>query len=220
MGENLIVGLKDLLFPPKCVFCRKLLKDGEQHVCNSCVKNAPVNDKGLIDNSGEFFSGCTAPYVYDGVVREAIHRYKFQNLPGYSEFFGNRIGEAIKRDLDNKYDLISWVPLSRWSKKKRGYDQAMLLAMSAALYLDDVAVETLEKIKDTAAQSGVSGAAERRANVMGAYCVTDRELIMNKRILLIDDIITTGATLAECSRTLLMAGADEVWCAAIAIAGK
>ena len=154
------------------------------------------------------------------MVREAVHRYKFNNLQGYCEFFGEKVAEVVDRDLAGKFDIITWVPLSKAGRRKRGYDQAMLLAMATALNLNDVAAETLRKIKNTMAQSGMTGAAERRANVMGAYEVTDEELIRDKRVLVIDDVMTTGATLGECARTLLMAGAKEVWCAVFAYAGK
>jgi predicted amidophosphoribosyltransferase len=92
----------------------------------------------------------------------------------------------------------------------------MLLASAAALELDDVAVETLEKFKDVMPQTQAGSYEKRKANISGAYRVTDRELIEGKRILIIDDIVTTGATLSECARTLLTAGAGEVFCAALA----
>ena len=92
----------------------------------------------------------------------------------------------------------------------------MLVAMAAALELDDVAVSTLEKFKNVEKQSSMGSAEKRRANISGVYRAVDPELIAGKRILLIDDIITTGSTLSECARTLLDAGAKEVLCAAIA----
>ena len=126
------------------------------------------------------------------------------------------IAESVRECLTGKYDLISWVPLSEKRLRERGYDQAMLLALAAALELDDVAVETLRKNRNTAPQSGTESADERRANISGAYEVIDSELVRGKRILLIDDIITTGSTLSECARTLMLAGAEGVVCAAVA----
>ena len=130
---------------------------------------------------------------------------------------GALIAESVRECLTGKYDLISWVPLSEKRLRERGYDQAMLLALAAALELDDVAVETLRKKPQTQPpQSGTESADERRANISGAYEVIDSELVRGKRILLIDDIITTGSTLSECARTLMLAGAEGVVCAAVA----
>ena len=108
------------------------------------------------------------------------------------------------------------MPVSEKRRKQRGYDQAMLLAMAAALSLDDVAVETLKKCKDTPAQSSLECAEQRRTNVVDAYEIVDPELVAGQRVLLIDDIITTGATLEEASRTLKNAGAASVVAAAVA----
>ena len=92
----------------------------------------------------------------------------------------------------------------------------MMLAMSAALKLDDVAVELLKKHTDVPAQSGVGSVEKRRANINGVYAVADEELVRGRRILLIDDIVTTGATLSECAKTLKAAGAAEVLCCTLA----
>lgn len=108
------------------------------------------------------------------------------------------------------------MPLSEKRKKERGYDQAFLLASAAALELNDVAVETLRKGRDNAAQSGLEGEAERRANVLGAYQPVDPELVEGKRVLIIDDVVTTGSTLSECARMLRSMGASDVVCATLA----
>ena len=148
-------------------------------------------------------------------MRQSIHRFKFGECTGYAGTYGKLIADCIRENLDDKYDLITWAPLSSKRLKSRGYDQSMLIAMAAALELDDVAVETLRK-KDVPAQSSLGGEAQRRANIAGAYTVIDPELIDGKTILLIDDVVTTGATLSECSRMLRMAGAERVICAAVA----
>ena len=100
--------------------------------------------------------------------------------------------------------------------KRQGYDQAFLLASAAAEALGEKAVATLRKARHNRAQSGLGEDAARRANVIAAYEVLDREAVRGRRVLLIDDIVTTGATLSECARTLLAAGAKEVVCAAAA----
>lgn len=166
--------------------------------------------------TGEFFSVCVSPLFYEGRVRDSILRFKFDNASHYAEIYGRMIADCVSENLSGRYDLITWVPLSSNRLKKRGYDQAMLLAMSAALKLDDVAVELLVKHTDVPAQSKIGGEEKRRANINGVYRVQDEELVRGKRILLIDDIITTGSTLAECSRMFRMAGASDVVCATLA----
>ena len=108
------------------------------------------------------------------------------------------------------------MPLSDKRLRERGYDQAFLLASAAALELGDVAVETLRKGRNTQAQSGLDDDAARRANVLGAYTIVDSELVEGKRVLLIDDVITTGSTISECARVLRSAGAADVVCATLA----
>ena len=208
-------GILDLLFPQKCPFCRKLLRTGETDMCSACARDLPYT-RGNARHSGDFFTVCVSPLYYEGDVREALLRFKFHDATSYAGLFGKLIADCIRENLEGQYDLISWVPLSANRLKKRGYDQAMLLAMAAALELDDVAVETLIKHTDVPAQSGMGSAEKRRANISGSYAASDPELIAGKRVLLIDDIVTTGSTLSECARTLLGAGAAEVLCATLA----
>ena len=165
---------------------------------------------------GGVFTVCVSPLYYADSVRDSIRRYKFKGQSEYAKIYGKLMAESISGNLAGRYDLITWVPLSRKRLKSRGYDQAMLLCMAAALGLDQVAVSALEKYRDVPAQSGVGDAAHRRANISGVYRVPDPELVLDKRVLLVDDILTTGSTLDECARTLLDAGAKEVLCATLA----
>ena len=205
----------DILFPPRCVFCRRFLRSGEKLVCDDCVDKLPYTTGGG-RQTGDFFSVCVAPLYYEGHVRESLLRFKFKDATGNAKAYGELLADCIRAELSGSYDLISWVPLSSKRLKERGYDQSMLLAMAAALELDDVAVCTLEKVKDVEKQSMMGSVEKRRANISGAYRAADPELVAGKRILLIDDIVTTGSTLSECARTLLEAGAGEVLCAAVA----
>jgi len=217
---GLISGLLDLLFPPRCVFCHKLLGTGERELCRACERDLPWTEGKQAEQSGEFFSQCVSPLWYQDTVRRSFHRYKFKEHTGYAKTYGRLMAQCVRSHLIGQYDLITWVPLGAKSLKKRGYDQAMLLAMATALALGEVAAETLVKVRVTDTQSGLSEDAARRANVLGAYCVTDPELVGGRRILLIDDIITTGATMSECARVLRTAGAAEVLCATLAKARK
>ena len=208
--------LLDLLFPPKCVFCGKLLPTGATHLCPRCQEELPWLEGGAAEQTGEFFSLCVSPLRYQDKVRESFHRYKFQGHRGYHKAYGLLVAQCVHDHLAGRYDLITWVPLSSKRKRERGYDQAFLLASAAALELGDVAVETLRKGRNTQAQSGLDDDAARRANVLGAYTIVDPELVEGKRVLLIDDVITTGSTISECARVLRSAGAADVVCATLA----
>ena len=208
-------GILDLLVPQKCTFCRKPLRSSESGLCGDCSRSLPFTQSNA-KCSGDYFKVCVSPLYFSGKVREAILRFKFRNATTYAGVFGKMVADCIRENLSGCYDLISWVPLSAGRLKKRGYDQSVLLAMAAALELDDVAVETLVKHNDVPEQAGMDSPEKRRANIYGSYRASDPELIEGKRVLLIDDIITTGSTLSECARTLLDAGAKEVVCATLA----
>lgn len=208
-------GLLDLLFPPRCAFCNHILRGDESGMCKKCAGSISRTQNGGL-RTGEYFSVCVSPLVYEKTVRDAILRFKFHDATAYAALFGALMADTVRETLPGRYDLITWVPLSAKRLRGRGYDQAMLLAMAAALRLDDAPVELLRKHTDVPAQSGVGSPEKRRANISGVYAVTDPELVSGKRILLIDDIITTGATLAECARTLREAGAADVVCCTLA----
>ncbi len=206
----------DLLFPPRCVFCGRFLKKGETEICKNCAKDLPFTEGAETFTRGEFFGVCAAPLYYRDNVRKSILKFKFGGAISHADCYARLMADCVNDELKGKYNLITWVPISDERMKKRGYDQAMLLALATALRLDDVAVETLRKTADIPAQSSIEGAEKRRANVMDAYEAVDTELVSGRKILLVDDIVTTGATLSECARTLLMAGAESVVCIALA----
>ena len=205
----------DLLFPPKCVFCGRILGCAEDNWCSRCTESLPFALAGGRQD-GDYYDLCISPLYYKDAVRKSIIRFKFKGAAAYADTYGKILADCIRENPDIEYDIISWVPLSDKREHSRGYDQAMLLALATALHLDDVAVETLKKPHDVRAQSELSDLEERSANISGAYEVTDCELVEGKRILLIDDIVTTGSTLSECAKELLSAGASRVVCAALA----
>lgn len=212
---GIFAALLDILFPPRCVFCRKMLPSGSGGICSHCLEDLPRTGSHA-GQKGDFFSICVSPLYYEDDVRESLLRYKFQSATGYAGVYAKLLADCIRTELDGRWDIISWVPLSAKRYKERGYDQAMLLALATALELENVAVCTLEKTRNVEKQSIMGSPEKRRANISGAYTVTDRELVDGKRILLIDDIITSGSTLGECARMLRQAGAVEVLCATVA----
>ncbi len=212
---KLISYLLDLLYPPKCAFCRELIASEARGICEPCRKRLPFTAKGGLQH-GNFFTACVSPLYYEEEVRDALLRYKFHGVTAYQEPFGNLIAECVAEYVTEPVDLISWVPLSRKRLRTRGYDQARLLAEQTARQLGLTCLRVLEKGVDTAPQSLTGSAEKRIANISGVYRVCSPEQVQGKTILLIDDIVTTGSTFSECARMLGMAGAERVYCAALA----
>ena len=126
----------------------------------------------------------------------------------------------VKFVFGGEFDIVTYVPVSKKRKQERGYDQSYLLARETCRHWS-VAPETLlQKTKDNVAQSSLSSREERQKNVVGAYVAVNEDKIKGQRILLIDDILTTGATLREAARVLREAGAEKVICATLAAADE
>ena len=205
----------DLLYPTRCVLCRAYLTPGRPRICPACAAKMPRTENGG-HRKGDFYSECVSALYYEGDVRQALHRYKFSGAQAYADAFGELLASCIYEQMEGEYDILSWVPLDRGRRRRRGYDQAELLARSAGRRLLREPVRVLTKKRGVHAQSKTGAPEKRRANIAGAYRASDRELIRGKRILLVDDIVTTGSTLSECAKTLLLAGAEDVRCATLA----
>ena len=203
-----------LLFPPKCILCRKLLKKDETDLCAGCRKNTP--EYSLVKRDIPHVARWTALWYYKDNVRNSVLRFKFSNAQHYAQPYGQLLGMHILKTFPEGFDLVTWVPTGNKRIKKRGYDHARLLAAAVATELGVSATPLLHKIRQTPPQSSLSTFEQRRKNVADAYAVTDAALLKGKRILLLDDVITSGASCAECSKELRKAGAKSVFCAAIA----
>lgn len=213
---NLISWILDLIFPPRCSFCSRIMGGEGLRICSDCQQNLPWLEGEAAEKTVEFTSKCVSALRYQGQVVEGIHGYKFSGRQGCCTAFGVLISQAVSDHLQGKFDLISWIPVSRQRKRERGYDQCFLLAKELGKILEQEPVELLRKEKNIQPQSRLKDAAERRANVMGVYCVPWPERVRGKRVLLVDDVVTTGSTLSECARALLMAGAEDVVCVTLA----
>ena len=210
--------LLDLFFPPKCPFCGKVLDHAG--ICPACEKALPWTEEGA--GVRELSGGvrCAAPLWYEGKVREGLLRFKFQGARAAAGPLGELVARCAAERFSGAFDVVTWVPVSRRRLRSRGYDQARLLAESACRLGEGRPEQLLQKITDNPAQSGLTEEAARRANVLGVYEAAEPERIQGCRILLVDDICTTGATLAECARTLRDAGAADVMCVCAALARR
>ena len=222
---RLLYWLLDLIFPRKCALCRNILEKDETDYCRSCRMEGPyfpvLEEK--VHPSGKtelrFLDSFTAVWYYKGNVRNAILRLKFHGARFLAVPLGRSLAMKLYETHPEGFDYLTWVPVSARRKRKRGYDQAELLAKAVGEELGMKPVPLLKKLRDNPAQSGVS-AEMRRANVSGVYAPAGKIDLTGKRVLLIDDVFTTGSTAEECARVLLAAGAGEVHCAAVAAAQK
>ena len=191
------------------------MKNGKILICDKCKENLPRTLNAGRQKTA-FVSACIAPFYYEKNVRESLHRFKFSYCTGYARAYAPYLADLIREEFGDSFDVLTWVPISRKRLKKRGYDQAKLLAQKVGKLLGVRPVRTLRKVRNTAPQSLTGSAEKRRANIAGAYRVWKPERFAGKQILIIDDIFTTGSTVSECARTLGKAGADQILCATVA----
>lgn len=211
-----------LIFPPKCIFCGSLMDAGaDLHICGACYKKIPFVAANPLRLSGRceagVCDGAVSVFRYTGMVKHSLIRYKFYNRPGYYRTFARLLAKFILKVTNpTKFDMIISVPLHKTREFKRGYNQALLVAkaLSREIGVRECSA-LLVRTRHTAAQS-LLDRKSRLKNVKGAFSVTDAEKIRGKGILLVDDILTTGATINECGSILKEAGAKSVMVAVVA----
>lgn len=201
----------DFFFPRHCPFCGRVV--GKELLCTECGKKLPYTREQAVSRGS--YGRCAAPLYYEDAVREAILNYKFQGKTGGLDCFGMLMAQCAAEEYMDCFDTVTWVPVSRRRLRKRGFDQSRMLAASLCVDWHTQPVETLRKTEDNPPQSGLEDAAARRANVLGVYEAVP-ENVCGRRLLLVDDILTTGATLTECVRVLREAGAADVVCLTLA----
>jgi ComF family protein len=209
-------AILQLLFPEKCVLCRKVLKKDELDLCHSCRTDVPefrASRKKL-----PFLDSWVAVWYYEKKARKSLLRYKFGRKRSYAQSYGRLLAMRLLEAHPDGFDLLTWVPTGWLKRLTRGFDQCQLLALAVGKELGMEPQQLIRKIRSNKTQSTIRGEAKRRANVLGVYKVTEPELVKDKRVLLLDDIITTGATAGECARILLTSGASQVHCGAVAAA--
>lgn len=213
--------LLELLYPPRCAFCGSCLPLGSPAagICPDCAGLLSRTGPHSVSQAGDCFSRCLSPLFYRELTAQSIRQYKFSGRACYHIAYGPLLRGCLEQQLDRPPDQITWVPLSRWRKFRRGYDQAMLLAQEAALLYGQTPVRLLDKLRNTRPQSSLS-AQSRKRNVKGVYRLSPNgPAATGKRILLVDDVITTGSTLSACAAVLMSAGAEDVICLTLARAG-
>lgn len=212
----LLKWISSWLFPDKCILCGRILEQAETDLCKSCRLDAPECPVSKLKYP--YIDQWIALWYYEGDVRKSLLRYKFHNRRNYAAGYGRLLAMKLLREDRTDFDLLTWIPISQQRLRKRGFDQVQLLAEKVAAELQITPVRTLEKIHNNRQQSRIVGHAQRKANVLGVYKPVEPASFAGKRVLLLDDILTTGATASECAKVLLTAGAQEVQIAVIATA--
>lgn len=235
--NRFVAGLFKLVFPPACPLCLQTLPQGSALTfCATCLASTkPLSGAccslcslpfPASENSSHLCGRClskTPPYRrvfayghYDGMLRKAIHQFKFNGKVGIDRYLAGLIDQCLTPDLE--IDLVVPVPLHVSSLKKRGYNQALLLARELSR-LRPWRVETklLKKTISTPPQHDLS-AEQRARNLRGAFEVV--RPLAGETVLLVDDVMTTGATVDVCSSALLQAGARDVFVVVVARAGR
>ena len=223
--------ITELIFPPRCPGCDRVMSmDERQHgfceICRPKIRytSEPICKccgKPLEDESEELCGDCTtrrhefvqgrAVYIYEGPMREAMYRFKYSNRRAYGRIFAR---DAISRHgrwlAGINADLIVPIPMNLKKERKRGYNQATVLAKCLGNELGiEVDPRAVVRSEDTTPQKELS-AIERRQNLKNAFNI-GKCVVKSKRILLVDDIYTTGATMDAVSGTLLASGAQAVY---------
>ena len=221
MGD--FIGLLELIFPTRCIICRQIFHGNAPiHICSRCIQEIEFYNKDIVPLSlgggiKSYCDGVVCVGKYHHSLKRALRDYKFNERPSFYRAFGELIADKINRSLrEYPLDVIIPVPMSRKRKVQRGYNQAELIALKASKILSiPIDTRAIVKVKDTHRQSSLNRQ-ERLTNLKDAFEVLGSCSYEGKTILLVDDIITTGSTLNECSKALKQAGAKYVFGAVIA----
>ncbi|QNF32682.1 ComF family protein [Adhaeribacter swui] len=229
--KNIFADFISLLYPQACLACQELLKHGEKAICTDCRINLPYTNSHLAANPENellqrFYNKVPIKYAFaylyftrSGRVQRLLHALKYQGHEEVGEILGNWYGADLKEsNYHQQFDLITPVPLHKQKLKIRGYNQSDSFAKGLGQILEvSWQSDVLKRTANTSTQTKKTRL-ERWQNVGELFQVVNPATIQNKRILLVDDVMTTGATLEACALVLLDAGAQEVSVAAIAAA--
>lgn len=224
-----MLSVIDFIYPPVCISCQALLTDGRQKVCEKCwgsIQNVTTDlplyqeTKARLLEEG-FVSDLISCFVFEkeGPLQHIIHALKYQKYESLGVELGRCIGGVIADEKKN-FDVIVPVPLHRIKQRERGYNQAESIAKGISISIGKpIARGIVRRTRDTVSQTKLN-IDERRKNVDGAFAITAvaHASIKGKSCLLVDDVITTGATTISCARELIAAGATSVAAGSAALA--
>jgi len=225
--------LLDLLYPPLCRSCRRRIPEHDgRNFCDECWKQIEfireptcrICGASLEDYLPEgrkcpwcpleeiAFDQAAAVARYDGVLREAIHWFKFRYKVGLKASLGKLMLQGLEDHYSaERFEVIVPVPLHWWRRRQREFNQAYLLAEPLAKAREIPLLEQLiVRRRRTRPQSRIVSHPDRRRNIAGAFAVREPDTLRGKSVLLVDDLYTSGSTVNECARVLKEAGAKRV----------
>lgn len=225
---ELFKGLLRTLCPQRCAYCGRVVSVNT-YACEDCEKVLPRisgeicvscgREKAECSCNGEkYYGSVVAPLYYEGVVRKGIHQFKFRNWYQHSAAYGIEMANAVsERFPDKHFDFVIPIPMTKKSLNKRGYNQVEILAdvLSQKLGIE-CRKDILTKIYETDKQHTISHLL-RKGNLTGVFDVSNPEFVKGKKILLCDDISTSGETFNECAKMLWLFDAEEVCCVCFAL---
>lgn len=229
---GILHDLSEIIFPPQCLGCAEILHRSNGHIfCPSCEEqihlltgsicricgttfpDSPAESHLCADclETKPYFSCARAIFSYDDAILNSIHQFKYKSNLSVGAILSDFMAGFSFPDIDfADYSLIIPVPLHIKRLRERGFNQSLILARAIGAKNQIPAdFSLLKRHKFTLTQTG-SNKKERKQNIKGAFEVTDKKIIAGKNILLIDDVYTTGATVNECAKTLIKAGAQRV----------
>lgn len=222
------ISFADFFLPRFCPSCRAKLSRNEKSICGSCLSKIQRAESARLKNEYErkfrsqnIITGFISLFVFekDKELQHVIHELKYSGKFSLGKYLGELIAAELGGKIfEWKIDLIVPVPLHHLKRAERGYNQSHFIAKGIGSSLKiPVKTNLLKRNRFTETQTALS-LDERKENVKDAFSLKRKKRIPNRNILLIDDVITTGATTAECGRILLQNGASKVYIASVAIA--
>ena len=237
--SSLLKRAADLVWPRVCAIegCGNLSDRPDRHLCSRCFASMPFHDAGgacrvcgalvMAETHHDFicedcqqhppaFEFARSAVLYREPADRLLQDFKFRKATWLCEDLVDLLEGAVRAKLPfPEIDVVLAVPLHPRRLRERGYNQSALLAESLARRLGRrFDRRSLVRTRDTEHQARLSGEA-RRNNLKGSFAVPDAQFVRGRTILLVDDVMTTGATLSHCARALLDAGAARVWCATV-----
>lgn len=217
-------AIRYLFFPKRCAMCGGVIEPGEM-LCEECGKRnntlvLPIcyhcgrsrKDCVCKGRKNRFVSAFAAPFYYEGSVEKAIKRLKFDRETDVAPWLGGQMAEFARMVYPEVvFDFVTFVPMTEKEKKERGFNQSELLSDTVGETLSLPVRDVLLKIYETKRQRTLRER-QRSGNVLGVFEVPEPSQVKDKRILLCDDLTTSGATLTECAKMLMIHGAREVLC--------
>lgn len=222
MGKGIIKFIKNILHclveliysgDEQCVICKEYCEESEA-LCTKCRGKLRYSKESFYIKNHEEKYLVWSVFYYSNIVKELIIRLKYKSDFICGEILAKYMSELVKNN-ELQFDLISYVPMTKKALKNRGYNQSEFLANYLSRFLNIPMICALIKIKETKDQIGLSGE-ERWINMENCFEVEENKLIKNKKILLVDDVITTGATAFYCARSLKEKGISDVYILTIA----